>query len=229
MRSVSKVALVLGLAFLLTVPAAAQQRQRGQGRGGRGGFGGFGGVGQLLSNEGVQKELKLDAGQVEKATAAVQKVREKHQDEMTKLREEGPDARDKMMALNQTISTETMKELDTILKPDQIKRLKQLQLQQRGVQAFADPEVEKALKLTNEQKEKVKTIASDSQTQMRELFQPGGGADFQEMAKKRAALQKESMDRIASVLTAEQKQTWKDLVGQPFEFQFQQGRRRGGQ
>ena len=38
----------------------------------------------IVGNEGVQKELKLDSGQVEKANAAIQQVREKHMDEFAK-------------------------------------------------------------------------------------------------------------------------------------------------
>src|SRR5712692_38077 len=131
MRSFSKVAIVFGLALLLAVPAAAQQRQRGQGQGqgrgqGRGGFG-FGGIAGLINNEGVQKELKLDGDQLEKAKAAGQKVQEKHQDEFAKLQDLSREERGaKMGAIQQTISAETFKELDSILKPDQIKRLKQL-------------------------------------------------------------------------------------------------------
>src|SRR5947209_11668458 len=115
MRSISRVVVVLGLALVLAVPATAQQRQRGQGQGrgqGRGGFG-FGGVGQLISNEGVQKELKLDSDQVEKAQAAVTKVREKHQDDFAKLQDlSQEERREKMMAMQQIISIETLKELD---------------------------------------------------------------------------------------------------------------------
>src|SRR5207302_8725149 len=72
---------VLGIAALVVAPALAQQSQRGRGQFGRGGFGG--GPGMLIGNEGVQKELKLDSGQVEKATAAVQQVRsEEHTSEL---------------------------------------------------------------------------------------------------------------------------------------------------
>jgi hypothetical protein len=222
MRRFSKVVLVVGVAALLAGPVMAQQRQRGQGRGG---FGFGGGPGMLLQNEGVQKELKLDSDQVEKATAAVTKVREKHTDEFAKLQDLDQQERfEKMRAINQTISTETMKALEDVLKPEQIKRLKQIELQNRGANAFTDAAIEKSLKLTNEQKEKIKTIADDSAAEMRQLFQPGGGADPQEAQKKMAALRKATMERATSVLTAEQKQTWKDMVGQPFEVQFQ-GRR----
>ena len=60
MRAFLTATVGLGLVALLAGPAAAQ---------GRGGFGMFGGGGfaMLLGNESVQKELKLDDKQVEKA------------------------------------------------------------------------------------------------------------------------------------------------------------------
>ena len=232
MRNISRVVLVVGVALLLAADASAQQRQRGQGgRGGRGGMGG-GGLGMLIQNEGVQKELKLSSDQVEKATAAVQKVREKHQDELAGLRDlQGDERREKMVSLNKTISSEQEKSLAGILTPDQIKRLKQIEIQAQGAQAFTDPEVEKQLNLTGDQKEKIKTIAADAQAEMRELFQGGGGGgDRAEMQKKRAALSKATMERISAVLTSAQKDTWKEMTGAPVEIQFQgRGRRGGGQ
>jgi hypothetical protein len=46
---------------------------------------------------------------------------------------------------------------------------------------------------------------------------------------KMAALRKETMDKVTSVLTEDQKKTWKEMTGQPFEIKFEapQGGRRG--
>jgi hypothetical protein len=230
MRNISKVVLVVGVALLLAVDASAQQRQRGQGGRG-GGRGGFGGLGMLIRNETVQKELKLSSDQVEKATEAVQKVQEKHQDEFAGLRDlQGDERREKMTTLTKTVSMEQEKALDGILNPDQIKRLKQIELQQRGAQAFTDPEVESKLKLTADQKEKIKTIEADAQAERRELFQGGGGGgDRAEMQKKMAAFNKATMERISAVLTSDQKATWKEMTGAPVEIQMQFGGRRRGQ
>lgn len=110
------------------------------------------------------------------------------------------------------------KALADSLTPEQLKRLKQIQLQQRGIQAFQDPEVQTTLKMTDDQKEKVKTIAEDAGKDMRELFKnAGGGGNREEMAKKFAAYRKEVMDKTTSVLSEDQKKTWKDMVGEPFE------------
>jgi hypothetical protein len=94
--------------------------------------------------------------------------------------------------------------------------------------AFIELEVQKALKLTGEQKEKIKTIAADAAQERRELFQGGvnigqGGAnrDGEEAQKKMTALRKATVEKVSAVLTDDQKQTWKGMIGQPFEVQFQ--------
>lgn len=220
MRNACRIALALSLAALLAQPAFAQ-RQKGQGRGGMQ----QGGVGRLLDNEGVQKELKMDADQVEKTKAAVQKVREQHQDEFTQLRDLSQEERaTKSRELTKVVSTETFKAIGEILKPEQIKRLKQIELQQAGSQAFTRPEVEENLKLTAEQKDKIKTISDDAAKERRELFQAGGGGGKgggQANREKMAALTKQTTEKIQAVLTDEQKKTWQDLTGEPFQVQFQ--------
>ncbi len=222
-----RIVLTLSVVVLLASPALGQQRQRGQRQGQRGQFGGFGqgGLAGLLQNEGVQKELKLDQDQLGKVKEAVQKVQEKNRDAFAKLRDLGQEERfEKTRELTRTISDQTLAALSSILKPEQTKRLKQIELQQGGTQAFNRPDVQTALNLTNEQKEKIKTINDDVAREMRGLFQ---GGDFQQAREKMTSLRKESMERIQSVLSAEQKKTWKDMTGDPFEVTFQ--RRRGGQ
>ncbi len=206
MRSVCKSMLVLGLALLLAGPALAQ---RGQGRGGFGG--GFGGPGFLLQNPGVQKELKLSDDQVKQITQTTESIRDKHRDEF-----------------------EALGKLEG--------RLKEITLQQEGARAFNDPEAQKALNLTDDQKEKIKTINEDAAKEMGDLFPPrgrrgggGGGAPpdpgaFKERMTKMAAMRKETLDKVTSVLTDDQKKTWKDMTGAHFEvkFEFPPGGPRGG-
>jgi Spy/CpxP family protein refolding chaperone len=222
--------LVLGVALLMAAPVWAQQRQ---GRGGRGGFGfgpGMGGPGFLLRNKSVQEELKLSEDQVKKITTTMEEINKKHQEERDELQNlEGEERAEKGRALFQKINDETTKGLAGILTPDQEKRLKQIQLQVRGAQAFTEAEVQKTLNLTDEQKDKIKTIGEDARKQMGEIFQPGG--DPQEGRKKMTALRKETMDNIMATLNDQQKASWKEMTGAPFEMKMEGppgGRRRGG-
>src|SRR5439155_12803853 len=154
MRVLCKVVLVAGMVALLADAAPAKQRGFG------GGFGGgmFGG-GMLLGNKSVQEELKMSKEQADKAQEALQKTREKQKEAFSKLQDlSQEERREKMQELQKVIGAETDKLAASILKPEQLKRFKQIELQQRGYQAFTDPELQKTLKLTDEQKEKIKAI-----------------------------------------------------------------------
>jgi Spy/CpxP family protein refolding chaperone len=194
----------------------------------RGGPGMMGGPGALVNNSGVQKELNLTEEQIQKSRDVLQKVREKHQDEFEKMRDMDPEERrEKGQQLMKAVGDEMIKELSDVLSADQIKRLKQIGLQQRGPQAFLDPEVEKSLKLTDDQKRAIKTIADDAGREMREVFQNAQG-NFQEAMQKVGAMRKEAMNKVVAVLNDQQKDAWKDLTGKPFEVRFEGRGQRGG-
>jgi Spy/CpxP family protein refolding chaperone len=233
MRRLLKTTLILGLALLLAGPALAQ-------RGGRGPGGGGGG---LVQNQSVQKELKLSEDQIQKVKEAVDGIRSKHQEERTALRSlQGDERQEKSQELNKRVAEETKQALAGILSAEQSKRLKEITLQQEGARAFNGEEVQKALKLTDDQKDKIKTINEDAAKDMRELFPQGGRrggggggappdpAVMKERMTKVAALRKENLEKVTSVLTDDQKKAWKDMTGAPFEVKFEapQGGRRGG-
>ncbi len=225
MRVLCKVVLAAAVVGLLAGPALAQQ---GRFRGGFGG-GAFGG-GMLLGNKSVQEELKLAKEQVDKAQEELQKIREKQKEAFAKLRDLSQEERqEKFQEFSKTATAETNRIAAAILKPEQLKRFKQIELQQRGYQAFTDPEIQKTLKVTDDQKDKLKTITEDTAKETRELFQSAqGGGNFQEVGKKMQALRKEALERVTSVLTADQKKAWKEMTGEPFEVRMEFPRRPGG-
>jgi Spy/CpxP family protein refolding chaperone len=231
MRTLGKILVVVAVAAL-ALPALAQ---RGPGFGMFGG----GGIGQLATNKSVQKELKLTDDQVKKIDTAIKEIREKHQDDFAKLRDLDQSERfEKMRELQKTVSEEQSKELKTILDEKQMKRLKQIALQQRGPMAFADEEIQKELKLTDDQKDKIKTINDDAMQEMREAGQNAFNPDatdeekkaaFKKLNEKRQEINKETMKKIDAVLTDEQKKSWKDMVGEKFEVKFEFGGRGKGE
>ena len=157
----STLALTATLLVLSTGSAFAQQR---------GGGGGMGQDAALLSNEGVQKELKLDTSQTEKVTALATQTREKMTAERQKLADLSQEERaEKSRQIGKSIHDDVKKSLGDILKPDQLKRYEQISLQTRGYQALADPEIQSKLKLTDDQKSKLKDLATAAQEKMTEL------------------------------------------------------------
>ena len=217
MRTLTCFAVTIGAIAVLSSPALAQ-RQQGRGFGG----GQFGGIGSLIRNESVQKELKMEKDQVDKATEAARKIREKFADESAKLRElPEEERRAKSAELNRTVAAETLVAVSEVLKPEQVTRLKQIELQQAGVAAFTRADVEKALTLNDDQKTKLKVIADESSTKMRELFgggrgQGGGRTRGTPDQAKVTALRKEMGDRALAVLTDEQKKSWQTMTGDVF-------------
>lgn len=220
MRMLCRAILAVTVVALVVNLAPAQQRQ-GRGRGG------FGGLGQLFNTKEVQKELNLSDDQIDKAKKIAQEVQTKHQEDFQKLQDVPMEERfGKMMEIAGQVREETLKELGDVLKPEQTKRLKQLIVQQQvnspfggGPRAFLSPDIEKGLKLTDKQKEDIKTMADDYQKQVREMFQGGGGGGFnEETRKKMEDMRKEAMDNVMKVLDDKQKETWKEMTGEPFKF-----------
>ncbi|HEV3258444.1 MAG TPA: hypothetical protein VG013_16325 [Gemmataceae bacterium] len=207
MRVLGKVVLAVGVAALLGSPVWAQ--------GFRGG--GMGGS-MLLQNASVQKELKLSDDQKDKIKTITKEFREKNKDELAKLFTPDLDQKERQ-EIGQKLNHEAMKLLTPVLTDDQRKRFHQLELQVSGAQAFSDPKVQKALKLTDDQKDKIKTIEEDARKEVQEIFQ-NAGEDRAAAMKKLGALRKETLEKVTTVLTDEQKKSWKDMTGKPFEFKF---------
>jgi hypothetical protein len=167
----------------------------------------------LLQQESVQKELKLSDDQTKKAEQLGETMREKFQD----LRDLEPEERGKKM---QELMAESQKSIAKLLKPEQEKRLHQIVYQQQGPQGFTEPQVAKALGLTDTQKKEIEKINEDSRAQMREIFQ--GGFD-EEGRKKMQELRKTTADKIMHLLNDEQKTKWKEMQGEPFKGEIRFG------
>jgi hypothetical protein len=222
-RPFGKFVLALGAVALLASPALAQQ---GKGRGGFG-FGGMGGGGQILTAPNVQKDLKLSDEQVGKVQATLREIREKHADDYAAIREASQEDRPaKSRALNEQVTGEIKKAMG--LSEEQSKRFDQISLQAQGLMAFLSPTVQEKVKLTDDQKEKIREIQQSS-------FQAFQGVNLKdaseeeraEFRKKMTATQKENMTKALAVLSDDQKKEWKALTGEPVEINIPPFRRPG--
>jgi len=206
------------LAAVLVAPVLAQ-RPGGGGGGGRGVS-----EGMLLSNKGVQEELKLTEQQKETIAAISAKQRESFGGGKGGKGGKGFDREAFQKAMEE--SNKAYAKVKEDLKPEQKKRLHQIQTQVQGLRAFSNEEVQSALKLTDKQKEEIKEIADEAGKDIAELRKGGfgKGADREKMAenqKKIAKLNKEATDRIVKTFNTDQQKAWKDLTGEPFEVKFE--------
>jgi len=194
----------------LVAPLIAQQRQPG----GRGFGGGQGGIGALLNNKSVQDELKVSDEQKEKLTSSLKDLRDKYKDSF-KDREKAQEAMKEM-------STETNKIVEKLLKPEQVKRLHQVELQvavQQGTVAVLNQErVQKALNYTDKQKTMIKETAETLAKERREMIGGGTGRPDPEKMQAFQKKAKESVEKIMETLSTDQKKTWTELTGAKFEY-----------
>jgi Spy/CpxP family protein refolding chaperone len=188
------------------------------GPGGPGGFFGGGGVLNLAMRDEVQQELQLVDEQKEKVRATIDTMRDKVRDQMRGMFEQLRDASDEerrarfdeIRAKFESLDAEGAKELEKILLPHQMERLKQIDLQNkirfRGASALTSGDVAKALNLTDEQREKLEKRAAEVQ---------------EELQTKIRELQVEARKKMIDVLSPEQQALLQKMMGDQFEVRDQ--------
>lgn len=198
----------------------------------------------LASNQGVQKELKLDEDQVKaisekvpagfgfggglgkgKAKFDPDQFKERMAKMMEKYEKLKDTPEDKMDEKIREVFKDEIegpaKEVEKILKPEQMARLKQISRQQGGVGAYLKAENVKDLSITDEQKGKIKEISTQLDKDLGELRGKGGfGAVPPETREKMDALSKEAKEKADALLTDTQKSKWKELIGEPYTVRF---------
>src|SRR5262249_45743100 len=102
------------------------------------------------------------------------------------------------------------KALPEILTVKQARRLRQIERQRAGYGAFLEPENQRLLGLTDEQRGKVEAIVAALHAKAPKSQPPAGDAEGEEYRK--AA--KMATDQILQLLTANQTKIWRDLVGE---------------
>lgn len=215
---VSGIALAASLALATALGVAAQQPGGPGGPGGPG-FGGpgFGGLLDLVRRTDVRKELELLDEQVQKLDKLEQGRGERMRQTFSGLEDVPREQRfEKMRELMRKEQQQTEKDIGQILLPHQMKRLKQLEVQNRsrgGGQALLSERTGEELGLTTEQKESLRKKAAELEEQIR---------------KKLTEMRKQAQDEMLQLLTPAQRAKWKEMVGDPFEFQRQEPPRFGG-
>jgi hypothetical protein len=105
------------------------------------------------------------------------------------------------------------------LTPAQAQRLEQISLHYRGTGSFYDAEVRKALRLTDEQVDRIRTVGSEQYSTWNRQAgtQFHKDKDFTAYQKKLAAnLERRNQEQLA-VLTGEQQAKWRQMLGDPFK------------
>lgn len=161
----------------------------------------------LLEQPAVQEALGLSAESVEQVAILAKGRRAVFRDSQN-LSLEGWRARFAQLAAQERAVLEG-------LDPEQVRRLKQIAWQHASVGAFDDPEVAEALALTAWQKENIKALQDEARRTVRgSSHRPGGSRP--EDWKKFEATWRAARAKVLMLLTANQRDTWRELMGEPF-------------
>lgn len=183
------------------------------------GFGGGGGGAFVVMAPNVQKELKFTDEQSGKVRETVMDIGSKYRDQFMAVRDLPESERPaKMRELSKSLTDDIKKALS--LSEEQTKRYDQIVLQQRGLQAFVDPELQSKLKFTDEQKQKVSELSTEARQKAEEV-RKDAGENREEAMRKFVELRKEYADKAVALLSDDQKKSWKELTGEPFEVKFE--------
>lgn len=228
MNSLSKICLLTFTAGLtLCLCSMDVMAQPGRGRGGPGGGGqGFGrrgagvagGTGGLLRRDDVRKELELTDEQLEDLQALNQERggfdRRALREEMEGLSDE--ERRERFTEIRNEREAEVKEKLGEILLPFQVKRLEQISNQaasRGGSRSLLDGRIADKLKITDEQKDKIREKA--------EKLQKEYEAKLEEMRK---AMQEEILEELSS----SQRKEYEEMMGEAFKFDNNNNNRQAG-
>jgi Spy/CpxP family protein refolding chaperone len=223
MKSWMKSLVVAAALMAMTSQLALAQPEGGGRRGGPGRMGG--GLAGLMAMKEVQAELKLTDEDVKKIRAKLDELRPARGEggggnfrDFQNLSEE---EREKRMEEGRQRMEEIGKKVEAALKAnlteDQLKRLKELRLQREDVASLDRAEVADDLKLSAEQKEKIKKLVADNRPRFGgpRGGNAGGGPPSREERQQR---REKFRTDVMAVLTPEQKDAWAKLQGAKFEF-----------
>ena len=215
------------LTFTLVAVAATSSHAQQRGPGGRGGFG-MGGP-AILGVPAVQDELKLTDEQRGKVETLMGSLREEMMGLRDKLGDVAPEERfGRMREMMEEANAKVRKDVAAMLDSDQMKRFEQLELQIRGLDAFADAKVQEVLKVADDQKAKIGALMTEMAEKRQSIMQDAQG-DFQGAMSKFRELQESTREKVMALMSDEQKEKYKELIGEPFEMPaFGGGRGPGG-
>lgn len=216
MRAIGKLVLVFAFGNLFTAFAWSQNgRIRGEI---------LRGAESMLSNKGVQHELKVTGEQAAKLDALIAEMLGTERAQRTQLQNLPEDQRLKRAQdLRERRQVELHTKLAGILKPEQIDRFTQIQIQQLGTRAFAIPRVQESLKLSGKQKTRFQAIDEETRQASNRIILDAVGrdqADKREAMKKVSDLREQAFEQAYAQLTESQKAIYKGLIGRPFKVKF---------
>ncbi len=241
MKLIARWMLAAALAVAVAGSAQAQRQQRQQpGQGGAGrGQGNAVSIALVLTNKDLQEELKVtddQKGKLKDVTAKQEDLNKKQRELFAGGTRPDMDKMQEMQKERTALTEEVKKATDEVLTADQKKRFKQIEIQALGVRAFANADVVKELKITDDEKTALKEISDAFTKERTDLAKelgvavpgarggrPAAGATppdadkVAEFAKKSKPLADAALEKSVKALSADQQKQWTEMIGTKFD------------
>jgi hypothetical protein len=178
------------------------------------------GPGFMVFRDKVQEDLKVSDEQRQKLAKRLQNTVHDAMPFFEKLADKEPEEREKEVhSYRQKVQENLAAFLEGALKDEQLKRLRQLELQQEGPFALvARPDLGKELKITDEQRKQFMAVVQDLQKKIEPLIKEAqSGGNPQEIRPKIMKIRREHEGRIEGILSDAQKKQWKEIRGKPLD------------
>lgn len=191
----------------------------------------------IAANEAVQKELGVSGENAAQLSAINEAYRDASQRELTKLgidytaisdlpalerAAEMRNASEKAADVGRKLTSVYLPKIAEILDPQQVRRIKQIQLQASGIDVWNDPEIAKELDLTSDQQQKVTELRTEFSRRSQQV-----DGDFTQRLARIRELNAERDRRAWEVLSEQQRGKLEELKGTPFDVSQLGFRRRG--
>ena len=167
----------------------------------------------------VQDELELSGNQKTKLQERLKTTMMETQAFFQKAQDLEPEERGKRM---QEFRMKANEQLDAFLKKtlkdDQLKRLRELEMQREGPFAVMQPAVGKELEIMDEQRQQFMTVIRELQKKVEPLMKEmQSGGDPANIAPKIHELRRQHAIWLEALLNETQRARWKKMLGKPFE------------
>jgi hypothetical protein len=177
------------------------------------------GLSFLVFHGKVQEELKLSDEQKQKLQKRLQGTVQDAMQFFQKLDDRKPEEREQELSSYRQGAQEKLATfLNETLKDGQLKRLRQLELQQQGPFALGQPDVAQELKITDEQRNQFVMVVQEMQTKIEPLIKEAqSGGNPEEIRPRVMKIRREHEGRIEALLSDGQKKQWQEMLGEPLD------------
>ncbi len=179
----------------------------------------------FLKNDTVHKDIKASTDQVKQVGTLVQDLRKKHQAVLQQAIKDAAGgntakANDAFQKVEAEFAKAVNQNLPKIFKPEQVKRLKQIDVQWRVPATFQLPTTVKVLKLSAKQVKDIGDIVQATQQQITDgkfdVIPMGMDAD------KVRSIYEMATKKFVATLSKEQQQMWQEMTGPHIPIEFTQ-------